>query len=106
MDITSSRRELVRLAKALLAREIDTIEGLRLMNSLRAFLPESDDPVFHTITALESETDDVPVGKLRTEYDPTYLAALDKEMGRYLPLNEDALFGDLREIIKRYDTGL
>lgn len=71
------RHALVNTASEMMAGTIDVITGTRELNRLRkqGDLPMSH--AFEVIEAVESETDQYPVGNVREQYSPDLLARLD-----------------------------
>ena len=99
------RREISKTALGVLDREVTIINGVRRIDRLRIDLPESSDPIFHTISAVESELDGFPTGDLRQKYDQDYLQELDRRLAQYLPKIEPAVFDNCHKLVARYDDG-
>src|SRR5258708_382423 len=75
--------EILRLTERLIAGEIGIVEGCRQMvpHLGPANLRDDDDAV--VILAVESETDDLPVGQARSLWNQEALAGLDREREEY-----------------------
>ena len=79
-----NRQKVVAIAQRLLASEIGVIEAAREINGFRGDCVELDefDPDFITFLAIDSETDDLPVGQSRSHWAAAALAEKDIEIGR------------------------
>jgi len=62
-----SKEQIVRIARQVLADEIDPLEACRAIVRSQDGLSdtERDDPDLTTLLAIESETDDLPMGRVR-----------------------------------------
>ena len=80
MDIEQSREKISATAKAMLLGERPYIEGIRVICGLlqRARVDRFADP-FVTFVAIDSETDAVPVGRLREQWHPDAKVKLKAE---------------------------
>jgi len=78
------RRDVIAIAQRVLSGELDPLLGCRLMVRGHRHLLESIDPSLVTLVGIESETDHLPLGNERVEWDTTALAAKDKEKVQYL----------------------
>ena len=74
-----SKEKAIKTARAVLDGKMGIIEGARLLSTLAPDLvPDwKVDPDFLVLAALDSETDDLPVGKERKLWDATALAERD-----------------------------
>ena len=79
-----NRQKVVGIARALLAGRIGVIEAARQIDAYRGDRVALDefDPDFVTFLAIESETDDLPLGESRTHWAPDALAQKDAEIAR------------------------
>jgi len=79
-----NRHKVVAIAQRLLASEIGVIEAARQINAFRGERVGLDefDPDFVTFLAIDSETDDLPVGQSRHHWAADALAEKDIEIGR------------------------
>ena len=75
----AAQQKAVAVAAAILRRELGVIEGARQLTSLGHDLVDDwrVDPDFLVVGALDSQTDHLPVGKVRNLWDPALLAAKD-----------------------------
>jgi len=79
-----NRQKVVAIAQRLLASEIGVIEAARQINAFRGDRVGLDefDPDFVTFLAIDSETDDLPVGQSRSHWAADALAQKDIEIAR------------------------
>ncbi len=96
----SKRNELIAVANAMLDGEINLIEGVRKICSLRHAIGDPENDVFMPIRAIESETDHFPIGELRKQCSDDYLQRVDNEMQRYLAEAKEYIFTVCQEIIR------
>jgi len=100
--LAEKRNELVNVAMSVLSGDMNLIEGIRKMNSLRFEIEDSDNDVFLFIRGVESETDQFPIGLMRSYCHMDYLHRMDAEMEDYLAKARESIFQSCREIIQRY----
>lgn len=102
-DPQTARHEIVEIAWRAVAGEIDMLEACRgIVRRHRALEgADADDPAFTTLTAIDSETDDLPVGDERASWDPTTLTKKDDEMKRYVQRVKVPILDACRSIIAR-----
>jgi hypothetical protein len=103
MSTGEVRRELIRVAKAMLAGEMHLVLGAREIDRLYLDLGLND-PLFHGIRGFASETEDFVPGHLRENWSSEYLQRVDAEVARFLLVAEPDLRRDLLAIIARYDA--
>jgi len=101
-NVGAKRAELVAVATAMTAGEMNLIEGVRKITALRHDVENPDDEIFMPIRAIESETDHFPLGAARAQCAPDYLKRADEEMGRYLADAEADILAACREIGRAY----
>jgi hypothetical protein len=79
-----NRQKVVAIAQRLLAGQIAVIEAARQINAFRGDRVGLDefDPDFVTFLAIDSETDDLPVGEGRRRWAVDALAEKDVEIAR------------------------
>ncbi|SDR15763.1 hypothetical protein SAMN05428982_3401 [Pseudoxanthomonas sp. CF385] len=79
--IQSVRTRVVEICSGILDGTFPVLEGCRLLSSLRweAQVDQSDTD-FDTFTAIDSETDALPIGEVRRNWDPEALQALEPEI--------------------------
>lgn len=75
-----AQHELLELAKALGARQVDFIDGIRRVTSLRSSVSSLDhDPDFSIFVAIDSESDHLPGLEQRRRCAPEWLEKCDLE---------------------------
>jgi|SRR6266478_3507402 len=106
-SFTRRRAEAVQAAQAVVAGEIRLVEGARHLTAIghRLVHDLSADPDFSVLVAVESETDDLPVGQARAHWDPAALALKDREIADYESTVRDAVLAACRSILARYAAG-
>jgi hypothetical protein len=78
-EIEEARRKAVLAAQAVLDGNLGLIEGARILASLRGRADVEADPDFLLFTAVDSETDHLPIGNERRHWDPNALVKKDLE---------------------------
>lgn len=99
---SSKREELVGLANSMLAGEINLIEGVRKICSLRFAISDPENDVFVPLRAIDSETDHYPLGEMRARCADDYLRRMDAEMEGYLAEARQDILDACRDIIRTY----
>jgi hypothetical protein len=104
MSEASSAERVARTAQAVLAGERSLTELARELDALRHEVGAEWSSDFLVFTGIASETDNFPVGKLREQWHPETLPALDAEREAY----EACVYAVAREaaeaLIKRYGS--
>ena len=72
----------IELARELIAGELGIIEGCRELSSLRHAFGDPFAEDFLPFVAIDSETDDLPIGPVRREWNAEALARKDIEIAR------------------------
>ena len=103
-DRSSARREISRIAAAMVAGSVDLLEGCRRVAALRKSLSDSElsDPDLLVLVGIESELDDIPHGGARELWAPAALAAKDEEGVKYLEAAREALLRACRALSARW----
>jgi hypothetical protein len=96
------RHELVKVANAMLAGDMNLIEGIRQICSLRFAVADPENEVFLAIRGIESETDTFPIGQMRSNYSQEYLQRMDFEMQSYLAEAKDDIRQACQEIVQTF----
>jgi hypothetical protein len=73
-------RKVRALAGRIILGEVGVIEGSRQMTVYSHWLHAHDDPDFNVFVALDDEATHLPIGKVRSKWDPTSLIAKDQEI--------------------------
>jgi hypothetical protein len=106
IDSATRRAEAARAAHAILAGEIGLIEGVRSLTRIgHGLVRDFCDPDFSVRGAVDSETDDLPVGQARGHWDPAALAVKDGESADYEATIRDAVLAACHSIRTRYGAG-
>lgn len=82
----------------IIAKKINTLEGIRELLKLRHELDLSDNEVFLPLIGIASETDEFPLGIARDHYDKSLLKRYDKELNDYLSISEETINDSCRNI--------
>src|SRR5579862_1661637 len=79
--VTSVRRQVVALVQDMLCDHLCFLEGARLLASLQhEAAVEADDPDFTVFVGIASETDNLPIGRLRIHWSAEALARHQPEI--------------------------
>lgn len=99
-----ARREVVAAAQAILAGELGIIEGARVLSSLAFRLVDNwaTDPEFQVFGVLDTETDHLPVGRVREFWDPAALAEKDATVRRIEAESRAEVEEACRRLLARY----
>lgn len=99
-----SKKEIVDVARRILAKEIDPLLGCRWIVQHQDALSDDErqDEDLLTIVGIESETDGSPLGEVRSQWDPAALALQDRKRAEYLGSVEGALYEACRSIIEKF----
>ncbi len=99
----AKRAEVVRVARALLNRQIGIIEGSRRLCSLRSQVSDDDfDADFMGFVAIESETDHLPVGPVRANWSSEALKEKDIEIKEAEDFYRNQIVEDCKRLIERF----
>jgi len=103
--VATVRRDVVATAKAMLSGEMNYLEGARRLAALRfeAAVRENDDD-FRAFVAIDSETDEFPLGRVRSEWPKDVLDRLQPEIDE--AISWARRFGDsaCESLIRRFDA--
>jgi hypothetical protein len=97
---------MVSIARAILAGEVEVLEGCQQLAELRHALPdgESKAPDILTFAGVDSELDDVPTGHARDLWAPEALAAKDGQRDEYLARARSAIEEACRSLVAKYSS--
>jgi hypothetical protein len=93
--------ELLAAAKAMLEGREDLIEGVRKIHSIGMEI-DPDNEAFMLFKAIDSDTDNFPVGAVRTLWSTEELAKADEEKAKYLADTRNDILAGCQEIIRLY----
>jgi hypothetical protein len=87
------KKGIVEAARQILAGRLDPLEGCRLIVRSRAGLTdvERNDPNLVVLVAIESETDQFPLGEVRQRWNAVALVEQDRQRQEYLSRNDHHL---------------
>jgi hypothetical protein len=103
--VQAKRKELLSVANAMLREELNLIEGVRKVCSLRHLVEEPNSEVFVSFRAIDSETDHFPIGELRSRYAKDKVDQLDQEMHRYLIDAREEILSACQELVRYFSEG-
>ena len=98
------RGRVVAIAEAILRGELGIIEGARQLSSLAHGLVNdwTTDPDFLVFGALDTETDHLPVGAVRSFWDPTALREKDASVERIEAAARAEVEQACRSVVSRF----
>ena len=97
-----ARRELVKTATRVIAGQVDLVSGCRELSKLLRSVCPVNSSMFNAIISFESETDDYPLGEVRSTYERTYIENLDKELLNYSNRMRSNILNDCQRIVAEY----
>jgi hypothetical protein len=97
---TKVRMHILAIAKQLLAGQIGVIAASRKLCPLRHEVEPQLAKVLLTFTAIDSETDALPVGEVRKEWNPDALQRKDKEIAESEDFYRDSAMNAATEIVR------
>lgn len=92
------------IARKVISGEVGTIEGCRALSAVRHEMGSDLGSLFLTFTAVDTETDDLPIGPVRAEWAPRALALKDLQIARCEKLYRPQVIDACAELIKRLDS--
>ena len=101
MNSIEAKKEIIRVAKEMLAGAVDLIIGCRVITGLSCNTDDPQDEIYLPFIALDSETDHLPMGSVRELCDPDYLKRVDKEINRYNELAREDIHKACVELVKK-----
>jgi hypothetical protein len=103
-DYENRRRQAVEVAQAVLEGRRGICEGVRLLAGLaHDLVPDwRIDPDFVVLGALDSDSDEFPLGQVRDQWNPIALAALDLEREEIERDAEPKVMNACRSIVMRF----
>jgi hypothetical protein len=97
------KKDIVSVAKGILARQIGIVEGCRKLVALSEYMDERDEYPWLGIRGVESETDDLPLGEQRSLWNKEALEQIETSVAAYVKKEEAGIFDDCRKLIELYD---
>ena len=76
--------ELINMLNLIISEKINMLEGVRNVVHLRHNIDLTDKEIFNYFVAIDSETDHIPLGKVREHWNKDSLENIDVEMNEYI----------------------
>jgi hypothetical protein len=77
-------QNLLKVVEKVLSKQMGAIEGCREIACNKHLFPDKLSKAISLLVAVDSETDEFPLGSLREKCDPKYLERIDAKMADYL----------------------
>ena len=98
-----ARGKIVVLAKGIVSGELSIVAGARQLAGWRFDVGAENDPDFIFFVGVDSETDYLPVGEIRSRSNPEALAAKDEELRDYEGSVRERALRACRSLIQKYE---
>ena len=98
----TARCELVNIAGAMLAGDINLIEGVRQLGSLLFWVADPKNEILLAVREIEADTNTFPLGSARSSYSPAYLQRMDANMQNYLTQASDDILKICKGILQSF----
>ena len=92
------------IAHEMLSGKVGLVEGSRQLVQLFGRLDERDDELLAPIIALESETDDLPLGEVRLHWSEEALQRKDAAVADYLREVRAEILKTCEALVRRYSN--
>jgi len=99
-----AKKELLSKLKVIETNKLDLVEDVRRILSLAEKAGISDDDLFLPIKGIESQTDHIPVGDVRKQFNESYLKELDKEQEELTIEFKDQLIDASKKILNKLEN--
>lgn len=96
--------EILIIVNDILEEKIGSIKASRKLIRLFSEIGFDDDNDLLVFKALDSETDHLPVGKLRENYSSQKLKEIDEEIKKYEDFYRNSVMSACKNILKKYST--
>lgn len=96
--------QIVATAKGILSGEVGIVAGARQLASLRFDVGAEHDSDFIFFAGVDSQTDHLPVGEVRSHWSAKALRSKDAELGAYEASVREKAFQVCRSLIQQYGT--
>jgi hypothetical protein len=103
-ELQEARQRVAQIAREMLTGMTDLVSGCRSILLLRHNIGVTESPALDTISAIESETDDYPIGPAREAYSAELLKRLDAEIAEYLNRVRSVLLEACKELIAEIES--
>ena len=102
MSGKSYEDRIVDLAQRMLSGDVGLVEGSRQLVYVFGQLDERDEDLLAPIIAVESETEDFPLGEARNHWSEEALKRKDAEVADYLREVKVKILGACEALVQRY----
>jgi hypothetical protein len=99
------RKQIVEVAQDLLSGRISLIEGARGLSRTRPCSTSENDPDLLLFVQIDMQTQDIPIGPIRKEWDADALKKKDLEIQKHEALFRESATAAAQRIVKRYGLG-
>ncbi|SRR6266567_377409 len=96
--------KIVATAQHILSGQLGIVAGARQLSGLRFDVGAEHDADFIFFVGVDSETDHLPVGEVRSRWSSDALKAKDEELQTYESSVRDKAFRVCQSLIQRYET--
>lgn len=100
--VESPEARIAGIARGMCSGEVGLVEGSRELVQLIGRLDERDDELFAPIVAVESETDDLPLGEARLHWSEEALRRKDAAVAAYLREVRAEILEACEALVRRY----
>jgi hypothetical protein len=97
-------RKVVAAAKSILSGELGIVAGARQLAKWRFDVGAEDDPDFMFFVGVDSETDHLPVGDVRSRWNAEALRQKDEELRNFEATFRDGALGACQRLLQRYEN--
>ena len=98
-----ARRKIVAAAKSMLSGELGIVAGARQLAPWRFDVGAEHDPDFTFFVGVDSETDHIPLGEVRSRWSVEALKAKDEELRTFEASVRDRALGVCQSLIQKYE---
>ena len=95
--------KIVAIAKSILSGELGIVAGARQLAPWRFDVGAEHDPDFNFFVGVDSETDPLPVGEVRSRWSPDALKAKDEELRTFRDSVRDRARHVCQSLIQKYE---
>lgn len=96
-------RKIVAIAKSIISGDLGIVAGARQLAGWRFDVDAENDSDFLFFLAVDSETDDLPVGEVRSRWNPEALKAKDAELQKFETSVRNRAIEACHSLIRKYE---
>ncbi len=100
--LPSTQTQIAAVAQGMLCGDIGIVDGCRQLVRLYCRLDEGVDELFALIVAVESETEDLPLGEARSQWSEEALSRKDAEVNAYIGQVREVVLEACEALVQRY----